>query len=128
MESVAQMFAGFAVAAFSLTLAWLVGNTLAARLEREKKLTERDVAALTSFQEIYGEFYSVWKEWGNSARDPATATRLLALAARVEGKYEALFPAGRRMTHPAGLQRWRKNARQRTCRRSTRQPGAGTAR
>ena len=91
MESVAQMFAGFAVAAFSLTLAWLVGNTLAARLEREKKLTERDVAALTSFQEIYGEFYSVWKEWGNSARDPATATRLLALAARVEGKYEALL-------------------------------------
>lgn len=78
-------------AAFSVGLAWLVGNTLAARLEREKKLTERDVNALTTFQELYGTFFAVWKEWGNSQRDEATAARLLTAAAGVEGRYEALL-------------------------------------
>lgn len=74
-----------------MVVAWLIGNTLAARLEREKKLTERDVAAQTSFQATYGEFFSVWKQWGNSSRDAETARRLLPLAAQVEGNYEALL-------------------------------------
>lgn len=78
-------------AALSLSLAWLVGNTLAARLEREKKFTERDVAALTAFQELYGEFFALWKEWGNSPKDSVSAARLLPGAAKVEGRYEALL-------------------------------------
>ena len=80
-----------AAAALSLAVAWLVGNTLAARLEREKKLTERDVNALTTFQELYGTFFAVWKEWGNSSHDDAVAARLLPAAAGVEGRYEALL-------------------------------------
>lgn len=77
-------------AALSLGVAWLVGNTLAARVEREKKLTERDVAALTSFQATYGAFFAAWKQWGNSNHDEDAAQRLLPLAAKVEGDYEAL--------------------------------------
>lgn len=68
----------------SLLVAWLIGNTLTARLEREKKLTERDVAALTTFQEIYGEFFATWKMWGNSKRDQETKARLLPMAAKLE--------------------------------------------
>ena len=78
-------------AALSLCFAWLIGNTLAARLEREKKLTERDVNALTTFQELYGTFFAVWKEWGNSPHNDETAARLLPAAAGVEGRYEALL-------------------------------------
>lgn len=78
-------------AGLSLGVAWLVGNTLAARLEREKKLTERDVAAQTTFQATYGDFFSVWKQWGNSGRDEVAVARLLPLAAQVEGNFEALL-------------------------------------
>ena len=77
--------------ALSLLVTWLVGNTLTARLEREKKLTERDVAALSTFQELYGEFFATWKTWGNSARDDETTNRLLPLASKLEGRYEALL-------------------------------------
>lgn len=87
-----EQFTVLAVSALlTLTIAWLGGNTLAARLEREKKLTERDVAAQTEFQSIYGEFFSVWKQWANAPKNVDTATRLLPLAARVEGRYEALL-------------------------------------
>lgn len=86
-----QLVVVFLGAAISLSLAWLVGNTLAARLEREKKFTERDVAALTAFQELYGEFFALWKEWGNSPKDSASVARLLPGAAKVEGRYEALL-------------------------------------
>jgi hypothetical protein len=78
-------------ALLSVVVAWLVGNTLTARLEREKKLTERDVAALTSFEAIYGDFFAIWKVWGNSPRDVATRDRLLPEAARIEGRFEALL-------------------------------------
>ncbi len=76
--------------AMSLLVGWLVGNTLTARLEREK-LTERDVAALSTFQELYGEFFSTWKMWGNSALADKTRDQLLSLAAKLEGRYEALL-------------------------------------
>lgn len=75
----------------SIGAAWLIGNTLAARLEREKKLTERDVNALTTFQELYGDFYSCWKQWGNLPKSSDNSERLLSAAAAVEGKYEALL-------------------------------------
>ncbi len=58
---------------------------------REKKLTERDVAALTAFQEIYGEFFSTWKVWENSECDDTVADRLLPMTATLEGRYEALL-------------------------------------
>lgn len=86
-----EMLLAFAAVALSLGVAWLVGNTLAARLEREKKLTERDVTALTTFQELYGTFFAVWKQWANSPRDDETVARLLPAAAGVEGRYEALL-------------------------------------
>jgi hypothetical protein len=54
-------------------------------------MTERDVNALTTFQEVYGLFFAAWKEWGNSLHDEETSARLLPAAAGVEGRYEALL-------------------------------------
>lgn len=86
-----QLLAILAGAGISIAAAWLVGNALAARLDREKKFTERDVEALTTFDGVYGEFFAAWKEWGNSPKDEATVLRILPMACQVEGRYEALL-------------------------------------
>lgn len=80
-----------ATALVSLVFAWLVGNTLLARLERDKKLTERDIAALNTYYDLYGEFFATWKEWSASAKDEEAWRHALTRAAGVEGKYESLL-------------------------------------
>lgn len=86
-----QMVSMLVGAVLSVSFVWLVGNTLAARLEREKKVTERDSAALTSFQETYGKFFSAWKQWSASDKGRDAKTKLLAEAAEIEGRFEALL-------------------------------------
>lgn len=82
----------------SLAVTWLVGNSLAVRLERDKKTTEGDLAAQEQFYRLYGEFFSAWKTWNdacesshvrNSYEDDRTDA--LQTVAEAEGRLEAMI-------------------------------------
>lgn len=82
----------------SLTVTWLVGNSLTVRLERDKKTTEGDLAVQEQFYRLYGEFFSAWKAWNEACesshvRDSYENDRTAALrtVADAEGRLEAMI-------------------------------------
>lgn len=82
----------------ALAVAGLVGNELAARSERRRKLRDLDLDLLHEFYRLYGEFFALlklwdaWKRRGNSAAtDPDGFGRILERSANAEGRVEALL-------------------------------------
>ena len=79
----------------ALALAWLVGNRLTDRWDVRKKTRELDLAALSEFYRLYGEFFSLWKLWDHALGQPGELGPrrevLLDRSAAAEGQMEALL-------------------------------------
>jgi hypothetical protein len=82
----------------ALALAGLIGNELAARSDRRRKLRDLDLDSLHEFYRLYGEFFALLKLWDSWKRTGYTASadrpafdRILERATNAEGRVEALL-------------------------------------
>jgi hypothetical protein len=90
----------FGVAAASLLVGSSLGQRLTARWDDRKKRRELELAALSEFYRLYGDFFAVWKAWETYKPRPGrtfirpeagTAWQLLERACAVEGGFESLL-------------------------------------
>jgi hypothetical protein len=93
---------GLAIALFTAVigsaLAWLVGTQVSYVWDERRRRRESDLAALSTFYRLYGDFFATWKLWSSHKRHAATLTppehvqwSLLERAEAVEGGFEALL-------------------------------------
>jgi hypothetical protein len=80
----------------TLGLGWVVGNQLTHYWAVRQKRRESQLAAAEQFQQVYGEFFAVWKLWrlhqkGEGPEGPTSPRwELLHRAAAAEAKLEAI--------------------------------------
>jgi hypothetical protein len=86
------------IAVVTLTGGWIIGTRVTDRWDRIRKQRELDLAALTLFYQVYGEFIAIWKAWGAAKRYSDTVSppedvrwKLLERAVALEGSLEALL-------------------------------------
>lgn len=51
------------LAVLVLGISWFVGQQILAYWEIKKKRRELDIATVTEFQQLYGEYKEVWRLW-----------------------------------------------------------------
>lgn len=97
-QEVVKAIPSILVAVVTLSLGWLVGQRLTVYWAIRQKRRELELAALTEFYRLYGEFFTVWKLWAycqNSNLDLAlpdfTRWELLKRASTSEGALESLL-------------------------------------
>jgi hypothetical protein len=75
-----------------LGIGWLVGQRLSYQWNLRQKRRESDLTTAHDLQQVYGDFFAVWKVW-NEVRggDPAARADLLRRAAEAEGLLERVL-------------------------------------
>lgn len=86
------------VTVITLGLGWLVGQRLTVFWAIRQKRRELELAAVSGFYSLYGEFFAIWKTWaycrsGHVTLESSEAIRwsLLERACVAEGKLEAII-------------------------------------
>lgn len=87
-----------AVVLLTLLGGWFVTTRVTDRWDQIKRRREIDLTAAQDFQQLYGEFFAIWKAWNTVARhhleiknSAEAAWDCLNRAANVEGRVEALL-------------------------------------
>lgn len=65
---IAEILIPLATAVVTLAGGWFVTTRVADHWDQIKKRREMDLAAAADFQRLYGEFFSVWKDWDSISR------------------------------------------------------------
>ncbi|MCK4821023.1 hypothetical protein KA005_34980 [bacterium] len=90
---------GIIVSLVTLGLGWIVGQRLTVYWAIRQKRRELEISALKEFYRLYGEFFSIWKQWAyccNSRDDQidfprTTRWSLMERACAAEGAMEGIF-------------------------------------
>jgi hypothetical protein len=112
LELVRSSFA-ICVALITLGLTWFVGQKLGSRWAVWQKKREIELASISEFYQMYGEFLAIWRTWKFTSgwEEPereATRRKLFERSAIANGKIEAIIAkvAIERVLNPAEIGRW----------------------
>ncbi len=90
---------GITVSIVTLGLGWLVGQRLTVYWAIRQKRREIEISTLHEFYRLYGEFFSIWKQWAYCCNPPdgqmtildTTRWSLMERACAAEGTMESIF-------------------------------------
>jgi hypothetical protein len=102
-QEIIKSFFSLIVSLVTLGIGWLVGQRLSIYWAIRQKRRELELAAVSEFYKLYGDFFAVWKLWnefytqGSSINqskpfeDDSIHWKLLQRASNAEGALESLF-------------------------------------
>lgn len=101
-QEIIKSLLSLVVSVVTLGLGWFIGQRLSIYWAIRQKRRELELAAVSEFYKLYGEFFAVWKLWNEFCKGSSsikqsqslgdsTRWELLQRASNAEGSLESLF-------------------------------------